>query len=509
MGSRLRRIFPVVSSGGPAVEVDFTLAGSDSFDRGDGAPGNTDGAGIDGVTGGSGLSWTDKVGTSGITSNRLRFTAVSGGVGITVVDTGKTDGVVVGQAATAGANSIGLTLRYVDTSNYVHVYINTTDNITLREVIAGSPTVLLTSSCTYVADAEMVVRLDGRRVSIEYNGVYYGDATMNAAFDSSTLHGMWTNVAGSTINLNEWHFVNLPTYNTDARASLCKPLVGEYLLTAPVSGDSTRCAEWEVRQEKTNLGGGFFSPSDERIIMKLSLVTISSGAKSVITSDVNGSSWEHAGLIGADADIEGDYGYFGSIHQNVNFQSISEIVLGIGTVARWKRYYSNRVQLTQTMDIIYPKDDTTDIGDVTMHHIVDSQGLMLKRSYTYAAGYKIYSWYGGMMPVTNPNVDRYQVGTEAAAAMVLDDGAKNTGTEGTTYKSWLNGGDFTLVMTLPKGGPDDNGDWSNSTIKGWFSDNATSPQKFYVNYVEGTFANKITAATSSHTVRYRVENGTP
>ncbi|MBN1430436.1 MAG: hypothetical protein JXB07_18850 [Anaerolineae bacterium] len=42
----------VAGGGGYVEDIDFTVAASDSFDRDNGALGNTDGAGIDGVLGG-------------------------------------------------------------------------------------------------------------------------------------------------------------------------------------------------------------------------------------------------------------------------------------------------------------------------------------------------------------------------------------------------------------------------------------------------------------------------
>jgi len=44
---------------------------------------------------------------------------------------------------------------------------------------------------------------------------------------------------------------------------------------------------------------------------------------------------------------------------------------------------------------------------------------------------------------------------------------------------------------------------------GWFSDNATAPQKFYANYVDTTFGDAITAVSSAHAANYTIRNGTP
>lgn len=74
-GSSIRLGTPRSSDDTSTTTVSFTLAASDSFNRADNTVlGNTDGAGIDGVTGGSGLAWVNQVGTFEVTADVTRAT---------------------------------------------------------------------------------------------------------------------------------------------------------------------------------------------------------------------------------------------------------------------------------------------------------------------------------------------------------------------------------------------------------------------------------------------------
>ena len=491
--------------------VPFTLAASDSFDRANGGLGSTDGAGTDGVTGGSGKVWTAQWGTWAIATNTARATALDGGsaFAIATIDTGETDGVIMSKANAVSSLTVAHVVRFVDVDNQVQVRMNQAGAWNVRQIIGGgSGSVLLSGSgVSWVQGAELITRLDGLRLSIEYNGEYLGSIEINVAFASSTIFGMLLNAASSVVNFEEWHFIKLPVYESRNGASVVKANVGEYLITTPMIGDLTRCAEWAMRQEKLTVAGYAFT-SNVRRIYDLSLVTVSTGAKEVLQSGGNG--WESAQTIGADADVVGDYGFFGTVHQSEQSQSFA-ISATTHTISRWNRYYSP-VTILQTINTIYPADKATTIGTTTLQHLFTSTGLWLTRSHTYEAGYKLYSAYGAMMPFNTAAsvIDRYQVGTEDAAAIAADGATKNLGTLATIFRAWLDGGDFTLVMQLPTGGPENTLGYTNAPdYAGWMSDNATTPQKFYANYVDTTFGDRITAATSAHTVRYYIENGTP
>lgn len=486
---------PLINRGEIEVNYPFGLAASDSFNRA--SIGSTDGAGIDGITGGAGLPWVAQVGTWGITSNRARATTVVSNVAIATVDTGQVNGIVCARLATVSAT--GVVLRYVDSSNYIRAYI-VSPNVLIVQTLAGSNTTLLTKAAPYVADAEMVVTLDGLRLGLEYNGIYYGSATINSAFASSTLHGMYVNAAGSTLNIDEWHFITPPEFHPLNQASVLKLCAGEYMATTPVQGDLTRCAEWDLRQEKLILGGYSFT-SNVFHLHGARLVTVATGAKSLLSTNQG---WESAGQIGADADTEGNYGYFGSTHQSEQMVTFSG-----PERKRWIRYYAPAI-FDQTINTIYPRDKTTVIGTTQLRHQFKKTGLTVSRAHTYSAGYQIFNWYGAMLGVSYPEMDQYQVGAAAAAAMVRDDAAKNLNTQAALYRAWKAGGNYTLCMDLPSGGPNDSGSWALAgNYKGWFKDNTSGDGKFYANHADGAFAGRTPAVASSHTTRYWVQNGIP
>ena len=495
-------------SGDYVGSVDFTLPASDSFVRSNGALGNTDGAGTDGVTGGSGVAWTDSLGTWVINSNTAACSALDGGLAIATLETGVTDGVVMSKPNAIAGLTVANVVRYIDNSNYVRAQINQVGQWAIYQTIAGTPTSLLGGSgVSFSTGTELVTTVMGRRVSVEYNGVYLGSVAISDTFDAATKAGILQNSTSGSVNFAEWHFIKLPAYEARIGASVVKMNTGEYLVTTPVEGDLTRCAEWDIRQEKTIVAGYAFT-SNVRRIYALNLVTVATGAKEVL--QFGGSGWESAQIIGADADVVGDYGYFGSIHQSEQLQTFS-IAAQPHTISRWYRYYAP-VKIDQTMNTIYPADAATTIGTTTMRHYFSGVGFRLTRSHTYSAGYKLYGAYGAMMPfnTTAGVMDRYQVGTEDAAAIAADGNPKNSGTLAEVFKAWLNGGDFTLQMTLPTGGPEETTGYTNGPDNaGWMSDSAVAPQKFYANYVDTNFADIITAAASSHSVHYKILNGTP
>lgn len=484
---------------------DFTVDVGDTFNRTSTTElGSTDGGLIDGISGGSGVAWTEQVGTWRIISNRASAETVVSSTAIATVETNKVNGIICASIVMGG--SFGITARFVDSSNYVRCYVTATA-LVVSEIVGGAAAnVLINKDITYVEGAELVVRLDGLRISVEYNGVYYGFANINAAFATSTLHGLWTNGAASTWSADSWHFISLPAYQLTQRPSIVQTLVGEYLVTHAVRGDATRCVEYELYQEKAILAGYAFT-SNVRHIMGQNLVTIATGAKTVLS---NGSGWESAGLIGADADAQGDYGYFGSTHQSEQLVSITMKLRKHVTISRWKRYYLSNIQITQNINTVYPKDKATIIGTTILTHSFGTDLLTVSRSHTYETGYKIYGQYGAMYPILNPTMDTYKVGANAAALMVLDDGAKNLNTETATYKAWLSTGDFTVNLFLPTGYPSSENNWTKSGgYKGWFKDNADGNVKFYVNFVSTGFDGVVAAVNSSHIFQYFVDNGIP
>ena len=499
-----KRLLTVLGGSDYLVTYDFTVDVGDTFNRTNASVlGDTDGGLIDGVSGGSGITWIDQVGTWRIVSNRASASAVVSLTAIATVETNKVDGVICASIVNAG--SFGITARYVDANNYIKCYI-ASNTVNIVEIVESSTKVLMNKAATYVEGAELVIRMDGLRLSLEYNGVYYGFVTVNAAFATSTLHGLWTNGAASTWSADSWHFISLPAYQSTQRPSIVKVIEGEYLVTHAVRGDATRCVEYELYQEKAVLAGYAFT-SNVRHIMGQNLVTIATGAKTVLS---NGVGWESAGLIGAEADAQGDYGYFGSVHQSEQLVSIGFTLRKHVTILRWKRYYLSNIQITQNINTVYPKDKATIIGTTILTHSFGTDLLTVSKSYTYETGYKIYGQYGAMYPILNPSMDTYKVGDNDAALMVLDGNAKNLNTETAILKAWLSTGDFTVNLFLPTGYPSSENNWTKSGgYKAWFKDNADGNVKFYVNFVSTNFTDVVAAVNSSHIFQYFVDNGIP
>lgn len=195
----------------PTPRYSFSASSSDSFNRADGAPGNTDGLGHAEGGSGSGKAWTSNVGTAAIASNVLGFSALSGGVGIATVDTSNTDEFISVEGTRAGGE-IGIVTRYVDANNYIHFYHDGT-NFKLDKVLAGVRTNLATKALTIAAGGKIKARMDGTAAWGWYDDQ---DADMepitiaDAALQTGTKHGVYTTDTGNTFN--NWYTIPVNGY---------------------------------------------------------------------------------------------------------------------------------------------------------------------------------------------------------------------------------------------------------------------------------------------------------
>jgi hypothetical protein len=169
--------------------------------------GTTDGAGhaeTSGVgSGGSGLTWTQQVGTWTVSSNRASASALSGSIAIATVPTGKAD-VLADVKVTRSAGQGGLVLRYTDANNYLYANHDGT-NAFIKQVLAGVTTTLITAAATYSANAVIRVDLSGVTARLYYNNAFIGStASINAAL-TATAHGLY--VTDVTANLTVDDFV--------------------------------------------------------------------------------------------------------------------------------------------------------------------------------------------------------------------------------------------------------------------------------------------------------------
>jgi len=173
---------------------------SDSFNRANGALGETDGAGVPDYPGGADLTWVASQGTAAIATNVANPTAAPSSVCIQTVDVAQADVVVSAECSTNGVGLIGIALRYVDSNNYIIAY-HTGVNINLRKRVGGTLTALVNVAATYVAGAEILVATNGTKFRLFYNGVMIGaeQTVEDAALQSSTLHGVYSSGIGSAL----------------------------------------------------------------------------------------------------------------------------------------------------------------------------------------------------------------------------------------------------------------------------------------------------------------------
>jgi hypothetical protein len=139
--------------------------------------GTTDGLGhAEGVTGGigsggGGVTWTQRLGTWGISGGKAVATALDGsGAAIATIPTSTPD-VLAYAKLTWVANSLGPVVRYTDISNYVYAVHDGT-NAKLVKRVAGTETVLINASATYSAGADAVIVPSGTKFRLYYNNAF-------------------------------------------------------------------------------------------------------------------------------------------------------------------------------------------------------------------------------------------------------------------------------------------------------------------------------------------------
>lgn len=177
-----------------------TPLASDGFNRADGALGSTDGLGhAEGVSGGlgaggSGIAWTDSVGTWAVSSNKAVCSALSGGIGVATVNLSTANAHVIA-AVTRSAGNAGIVARYVDASNHLYAYHNGTNAVLVKKV-AGVDETLVNAAAAYSAGANLCVITDGTEYRLYYNHVFIGSGT-SAGLPSGTRAGLFTSDTGN------------------------------------------------------------------------------------------------------------------------------------------------------------------------------------------------------------------------------------------------------------------------------------------------------------------------
>lgn len=168
--------------------------------------GTTDGQGhAEGVSGGlgaggSGLAWTNQIGTFTAASGVANASALSGGIAIATVEGGNAD-VVVAVNLTWLAGTGGLVVRYADANNYIQLRYTGT-NLQLVKVIANVATTVLDSAATYSAGARIVLTVEATKFRCFYNEAAIGaeQTISDAAVQSATLVGLRTSDTTNTFD---------------------------------------------------------------------------------------------------------------------------------------------------------------------------------------------------------------------------------------------------------------------------------------------------------------------
>jgi hypothetical protein len=195
-------------------QTTVTDTASDSFNRADGelAGSATDGAGHPGHTGGSGKTWTARVGDVHVISNKAKPNSLTGGVATITYDCGAgiLDVIQASRLYLSGG-AAGIIVRFKDNDNFVYAY-HTSTNVRLYKRVATVETLLLDVAATYVDGAEIIILVQGTRFKLLYNYAYIGYALINDAdlqtgtscgliFTStgSSIDNCWTTVADVTV----------------------------------------------------------------------------------------------------------------------------------------------------------------------------------------------------------------------------------------------------------------------------------------------------------------------
>lgn len=176
---------------------------SDSFDRANGAMGNTDGAGhqesgADPLMGGGGdgVAWTDSIGTTQINANEASASALVGGIAMATVDPGIPDISMICELATHVGGNIGLVFRYTDSNNYAIAYMDGA-NLVIDEVVGGVLNNLASYVVAWVANEDMFISVTGQQISLTWRTTYISPINTLHASLTGTRCGLYSTNVGN------------------------------------------------------------------------------------------------------------------------------------------------------------------------------------------------------------------------------------------------------------------------------------------------------------------------
>jgi Ca2+-binding RTX toxin-like protein len=220
--------------------------------------------------------------------------------------------------------------------------------------------------------------------------------------------------------------------------------------------------------------------------------------------------WEYVFEIGR-ADHHGGSGSYGGGHGNQISRAFGISLDGLDLSAIPLGSPVNGLSLTieQELGIVLPADGTTIAGSVSLDHIFDRSGMTIHHEQSFAPGFELFGpagSYSAMLPATGAGaggIDMMQIGDNPPRSITYGDVAYDVGTEATVARAWGTDHNYLITLSLPSGGPDLSGDWSNSSGI-WISDlpSAYAYSKIYVNWVATNAA--VPAADSAHEAHYSV-----
>jgi len=225
--------------------------------------------------------------------------------------------------------------------------------------------------------------------------------------------------------------------------------------------------------------------------------------------------WEYAGFLGVAGDPPSpaiNWGDFGSGHGDENVTSAVIKVDGIDITALPVGASRDGSVLTieQAMDTLYPKDPTIVVGTTTLAHTLDANGLTVDQTHAYVPGYELYNFYTALLPTTGAldgsGMNRAQIGTSTPRVLKYDGTVYDLNTIADSAIMYSTEHPYAIKMTLPFGGPNVNGDWSNDrgAEKMWLYDTASGYAKVYTNWISGGYPNRVPAQYSEHQTHYSV-----
>ena len=141
--------------------------------------------------GGYGVSFTQNVGTWGITSDIIYATALSGGRAIALMQSGKIDLIISVQFSfSSGTQSI--IVRWVDENNFIQLR-RTSTNLQLTKVVAGVETIIQ-NSVVAVANGFCMLVVEGTKFRCVYDYALIGSeqTISDAVLQTGTLVGLRT-----------------------------------------------------------------------------------------------------------------------------------------------------------------------------------------------------------------------------------------------------------------------------------------------------------------------------